>query len=50
VRKAQSLRTMDERTFRQRLGGFLQRRGFDYETTRTAVNRLWTESSQEQTS
>jgi len=50
VRKAQSLRTMDERTFRQRLGGFLQRRGFDYETTRTVVNRLWTESSQEQTS
>ena len=32
TRKAQSLRLLDERTFRQRLGAFLQRRGFSYET------------------
>ena len=50
LRKAHSLRLLDERTFRQRLGGFLQRRGFDYETTRTVVNRLWAETSSEQTS
>jgi regulatory protein len=43
LRKAHSLRLADERTFRQRLGGFLQRRGFNYETTRSVVNRLWTE-------
>jgi regulatory protein len=44
-RKATSLRAFDERTFKQRLGGFLQRRGYDYETTRTVVSRLWTETS-----
>lgn len=43
-RKAQSLRALDERTFKQRLGAFLQRRGFDYETTRSVVNRLFEES------
>lgn len=40
VRKAHSLRALDERTFKQRLGAFLQRRGFDYETTRSVVARL----------
>ena len=43
TRKAQSLRLLDERTFRQRLGAFLQRRGFSYETCRTVVTRLWNE-------
>jgi regulatory protein len=43
-RKAHSLRALDERTFKQRLGGFLQRRGFDYETTRSVVARLLEES------
>lgn len=43
VRKAQSLRGLDERTFRQRLGAFLQRRGFGYEATSTTVRRLWLE-------
>ncbi|MCC6177789.1 MAG: regulatory protein RecX [Chloroflexi bacterium] len=42
-RKAESLRRLDERTFHQRLGAFLQRRGFDFETTRTVVSRLWSE-------
>ena len=47
AKRARSLAGMDERTFRQRLGGFLQRRGFDYEATAVAVNRLWTERSEE---
>jgi regulatory protein len=44
-RKATSLRALDERTFKQRLGAFLQRRGYDYETTRSVVGRLWSEVS-----
>jgi regulatory protein len=40
-RKAESLRALDERTFKQRLGAFLQRRGYGYETVRPVVNRLW---------
>jgi len=43
-RKAVSLRALDERTFKQRLGGFLQRRGYGYETIRGVVGRLWTET------
>jgi regulatory protein len=43
ARKAQSLRALDERTFRQRLGAFLQRRGFGYEVTATVTRRLWSE-------
>ena len=43
ARKAQSLRALDERAFRQRLGAFLQRRGFGYEATSTTVRRLWSE-------
>ena len=33
-RKAVSLRALDERTFKQRLGAFLQRRGYGYEIIR----------------
>lgn len=43
ARKAQSLRALDERTFKQRLGAFLQRRGFDYEVAGSVVRRLWDE-------
>ena len=42
-RKASSLRAFDERTFKQRLGGFLQRRGYGYETVRAVSARLWSE-------
>ena len=42
--RVRSLRGLDERTFRQRLGGYLQRRGFDYETAASAVSRLWQET------
>ena len=34
---------LDERTFRTRLGQFLARRGFDWETIAPVVNRLWRE-------
>jgi regulatory protein len=44
-RKAVSLRAFDERTFKQRLGAFLQRRGYGYETVRPVVSRLWSEIS-----
>jgi regulatory protein len=43
-RKATSLRAFDERTFKQRLSAFLQRRGYDYETTKAVVGRLWAET------
>jgi regulatory protein len=46
-RKATSLRAFDERTFKQRLGAFLQRRGYGYETVRPVVSRLWQEASGE---
>lgn len=42
-RKAHSLRLLDEREFQQKLGQFLLRRGFDYESARTACRRLWEE-------
>ena len=42
-RKATSLRALDERTFKQRLGAFLQRRGYGYETIKPVVTRLWQE-------
>lgn len=44
ARRARSLRALDERAFRQRLGAFLQRRGFDYEASAAAVGRLWSET------
>lgn len=33
-------------TFTRRLGGFLQRRGFDFETIRPIVDQLWSELEQ----
>jgi regulatory protein len=44
-RKATSLRALDERTFKLRLGAFLQRRGYGYETIRPVVARLWQETT-----
>ena len=49
-RKATSLRALDERTFKQRLGAFLQRRGYGYETVRPVVGRLWQETTGEDVS
>jgi len=38
---------LDRQTFRARLGGFLQRRGFSYEVVNETVNRLWRETNSE---
>jgi len=38
---------MDYATFRQRLGGFLARRGFSYEVTARVVRTLWLEGKEE---
>ncbi|HMM29636.1 MAG TPA: RecX family transcriptional regulator [Aggregatilineaceae bacterium] len=38
--QARRLRGLDRRSFRNRLGAFLARRGFDYDTAREAVDRL----------
>ncbi len=42
-RKASAMRGLDFPDFERRLGGFLLRRGFSYETTRGTVRRLWQE-------
>jgi len=39
-RKARQLAALDPQTFRQRLGAFLARRGFDWETIKSAVAAL----------
>ena len=41
--RAQRLSSLDYPVFRRRLGGFLQRRGFDYEVVKETVDRLWRE-------
>ena len=41
--RAQKLSRFDRQTFRRRLGGFLQRRGFGYEVVKDTVERLWRE-------
>ena len=35
------LERLDEETFRRRMYAYLQRRGFDYESARSATERLW---------
>ena len=42
-KRAVQLSRLDERTFRTRLGQTLARRGFDWDTIATTVDRLWTE-------
>jgi regulatory protein len=42
--RAQRLSSLDYQVFRRRLGGFLQRRGFDYEVVKETVDRLWRET------
>lgn len=41
--KALRYTSLDERAFREKVGGFLARRGFDYGITRETVQRLWQE-------
>jgi len=41
--RARRLSQLDYQTFRRRLSGFLQRRGFDYGTVKETVTRVWQE-------
>ena len=43
-KKAAQLKSLDERTFRTRLGQFLARRGFDWDTIAPTVERYWREA------
>ncbi len=43
ARRAASLSGLPQAEFRRRLGDFLRRRGFDYETIRLMVERRWRE-------
>ncbi len=38
--KARRFRGLDRRTFREKLGSYLTRRGFDYDTVRDVIDRL----------
>jgi len=42
-RRARTMRALDHATFRARLGGYLQRRGFGWDVVRDAVERCWAE-------
>lgn len=42
-RQARKLANLDRNDFRTKLGAFLGRRGFNYETIRPVVDRLWNE-------
>jgi regulatory protein len=42
-RKARQLKGLDRRTFRQRLGAFLARRGFSYDAISQVTDRLYAE-------
>lgn len=42
---ARKLSHVDRDTFRQKLGGFLARRGFSYDTARQVIDRIWAERS-----
>lgn len=43
-KRLRALASADERDFALRMGGFLQRRGFGYGVTRSAIRRLWEEA------
>jgi len=45
--RAARLAHLDYQTFRRRLGGFLQRRGFGYDEIKETVERLWRECGSE---
>jgi regulatory protein len=42
-RRLRSLAALDREAFRNRLGGYLQRRGFGWDTCRATVERCWRE-------
>lgn len=43
-KRVNSLRDVEFRIFADRLGGYLQRRGFEWEMVRSTVRRCWSES------
>lgn len=43
-KKARFLSSLEYEDFERRLGGYLKRRGFNYQTARQTVNRIWRES------
>jgi len=43
ISRARRYKALDFRTFHQKVGGFLLRRGFGYEVARTVTDRLWEE-------
>ncbi len=43
VRQSRKFRELDWQNFRQKMYGFLARRGFDYETSAPVVKRVWQE-------
>jgi regulatory protein len=45
-KRLRSMASLDEETFRRRMGGFLARRGFAYQTASAAVEQLWRESQE----
>jgi regulatory protein len=47
--RAERLRGCDFRTFRLKIGGFLQRRGFGYDAVGFAVRSLWQENQESRT-
>lgn len=46
-KRLRALAQTDQRDFTQRMGGFLQRRGFGYSVARAAIRRLWDEARAE---
>jgi regulatory protein len=42
--KARALSRCDYKDFRRRLGGYLQRRGFNYQVIGRTVNLIWQEN------
>lgn len=48
--KALRWKELDAQTFREKLSGFLARRGFDYAVTRETVKRLWQEMNGKESS
>jgi regulatory protein len=45
-KRLRAFASLDEETFRQRMGGHLTRRGFAYEQVRSAIETLWTEAQE----
>ncbi|HLY24892.1 MAG TPA: RecX family transcriptional regulator, partial [Aggregatilineales bacterium] len=45
--RARRLRGLEKREFREKLGAFMARRGFDFETVREVTDRLWAEIHQD---